>query len=105
MTAFGVLGTLIPKRFVPEGDSSEVTPQAVHLTRMWALREAALGSILLGTRQAGHRKHVLLTLGVLAAAESVVNLQTPGLDSRNRIMSAVSPAVCGVASLYAWRTA
>lgn len=93
MVALGSLATVAPKQF---GEHQ-------HLTRMWALREAALGAILLATRKSPDTAKVLLPLAALAVGEVAVTVRAPELSAGQRIGSAATAAAFGALGVYVWR--
>ncbi|WNG89341.1 hypothetical protein C6A87_009300 [Mycobacterium sp. ITM-2016-00317] len=101
MALFGALATVAPERFT----QGPVTAQSENLTRMWALREVALGAILLATSATPGRRPVLLALTGLAAAECVVNGTAAALNTSQRVGSVAGAAAFGAAGAYAWATA
>jgi len=101
MTAVGALGVVAPSRLSASTAAGEVPEETRYLTRLWTLREAALGVILLGTRKSAQRRGVLGVLVGLAAAEAVVGLTTPALTRQGRSSAVGSAAVIGAAGLFA----
>ena len=101
MTAVGALGVVAPSRLSASTAAGEVPEETRYLTRLWTLREAALGVVLLGTRKSAHRRGVLGVLVGLAAAEAVASLTTPALSQQARSTAASTAAVIGVAGLCA----
>lgn len=102
MAAVGTMACIAPRRFAQT--SGPATAETEHLTRMWALRETALGAILLGARRADSKSPVLLAVAGLAAAEVIVSLRTPGLSAPSRASTAATATAFAAASGYAWRT-
>ncbi|MET0899897.1 MAG: hypothetical protein ABWY45_18455 [Mycobacterium sp.] len=105
MLAVGASALVWPSRFVNSPEPSPSPGDREYLTRMWALREAAIGAILLGTSRSGQRRSVLVSTVVLSAAESAVILQTPTLRGKDRLTGAASAAAFGALSAYALRDA
>jgi hypothetical protein len=101
MAVFGALATAAPDRFT----QGPVTAHSENLTRMWALREIALGAILMATSATPARRPVLLALTGLAAAECVVNAGAAALSPSQRVASVAGAATFGAAGAYAWATA
>jgi hypothetical protein len=97
MTAVGVAGVLAPDRLNASGSGGTTTAEAAYLTRLWALRESALGLMLLGTRNSSHRRGVLAVTVGLAVAEIVVGLRSPVLTGRNRSSTVGTAAVFAAA--------
>lgn len=99
MVLLGAVGTVAPKRLdsTPAGDGVRAEAQRHHLTRMYAMREAALGAILLGG--GGIRAALAATVGLTAV--EVATAGSPALDQRARITTAVTATLCGVAAAYA----
>ena len=102
MTVVGTLATVAPRRFAQTPDLDGAA--RANLTRMWALREAALGAILLSTARSAARKPILATLTGLAAAEAVANLATPALGAPQRAAAVGSSVLSSLATGYAWRS-
>jgi hypothetical protein len=105
MLLVGAAGTVAPKRLDNTSASTGggPTPQAAaaqrdHLTQMYAMREAALGAILLSG--AGVKSALGATIG-LTAVEVITGVRSPALNRRSRITTAVSASLCGVAAAYA----
>jgi hypothetical protein len=105
MFAVGASALVWPSRFANSAEPSRNTGEREYLTRMWALREAAIGAILLGTSRSEHRRAVLVSSMVLSAAESAVILQSSALRHQDRIGGAASAAAFGALSAYALRDA
>lgn len=105
MLAVGASALVWPSRFVHSAEPSRSPGEREYLTRMWALREAAIGAILLGTKGSEQRRSVLVSTVVLSAAESAVILQSPALRSKDRISGAATAAAFGALSAYALRDA
>jgi hypothetical protein len=101
MAAVGLAGVLAPSRLGVSTGASEASDESRYLTQLWTMREAALGSILLGTRHATHRRSVLGVVVGLAAAEMVVGLQTPALNEKGRLSAAGSAALFTAAGIWA----
>lgn len=100
MVLLGAVGTVAPKRLdtTPAGDGVRAEAQRHHLTRMYAMREAALGAILLG---GGGIRSALAAIIGLTAVEVATGVGSPALDQRARITTAVTATLCGVAAAYA----
>ncbi|WP_166902897.1 hypothetical protein [Mycobacterium sp. DL440] len=98
MLAVGATAVLAPARF-----GSSAMPGQDYQTRMWALRETALGAILFGTRNSQRRRPVLAATTALAVAELAVSLREPTLAKANRWSAVASSAVFGVAGALAAR--
>ena len=105
MLAVGASALVWPSRFMNSPDPSGKVGEREYLTRMWALREAAIGAILLGTSRSEQRRSVLASTMVLSAAESAVILQSPALRGKDRISGAASAAAFGALSAFALRDA
>jgi hypothetical protein len=101
MAAVGLAGVLAPSRLGVSTGAAESSDESRYLTQLWTMREAALGSILLGTRKSTHRRSVLGVVVGLAAAEMVVGLQTPALNEKGRLSAAGSAAVFTAAGIWA----
>ncbi|WP_185295479.1 hypothetical protein [Mycolicibacterium litorale] len=101
MLLVGVVGTVTPRRLStasapPAG--ADAAAQRDHLTQMYSMREAALGTILLSG--AGVEAVLGATIG-LTAVEVATALRSPALDRRARITTVLSASVFGAAAAYA----
>jgi cytosine/adenosine deaminase-related metal-dependent hydrolase len=101
MVLLGAAGTATPKRLdtMATGDAAQSEAQRHHLIQMYAMREAALGAVLLG---GGSAKSALGAAVGLTAVEVVTGLRSPALDTRSRITTAVSASLIGAVAAYAW---
>lgn len=99
--AVGVVGLLAPARLSASTSGGNPTATDVYLTQLWTVREAALGAILLATRNAKHRRPILGVTAGLAATEAVLGLRSPAMTGSRRISAAVTPALFGAAAAYA----
>ncbi|WP_193043379.1 hypothetical protein [Mycolicibacterium baixiangningiae] len=97
MLLVGVVGTVTPKRLTNTSASGAVAERH-HLTQMYAMREAALGAILLSG--GGARPALGATVG-LTAVEVLTGLRAPALDRQARITTAVTASMFGAAAAYA----
>ena len=97
MLIVGLVGTVSPKRLA---NTSAATPAAErnHLTQMYAMREAALGAILLS---GGGAKPALAATAGLTAVEVITGVRSPALDRQSRITTAVTASIFGAAAAYA----
>ncbi|KUI25100.1 hypothetical protein AU196_07395 [Mycobacterium sp. IS-1742] len=102
MLIVGIVGTVAPQRLsntsAPTKGERAGAAERNHLTQMYAMREAALGAILLGG--GGARPALGATVG-LTAAEVITGLRSPALDRRSRITTAVTASLFGTAAAYA----
>ncbi len=105
MLGVGASAALKPAAFTtpsaePAADPA-TTDQAEYLTRMWALRETALGVVLLSTTTSPHRRRTLTVTALVAGAEVGVAVRSRGLSAQNRKASIASAAVFGLLSAVA----
>lgn len=84
MTAVGVAGVLLPDRLNASNAGGAMTDEVAYLNRLWAMRESAVGLMLLGTRKSAHRRGVLAITVGLAVTEIVVGLRSPVLAGRSQ---------------------
>lgn len=104
MLGVGASAALKPAAFTTsyaEPADPATTDQAEYLTRMWALRETALGAVLLSTTTSPHRRRTLAVTALLAATEAGVTVRSRGLSAQNRKASIASAAVFGLLSAVA----
>jgi hypothetical protein len=98
MLIVGIAGTVAPQRLSNTGNSRGGAVERNHLTQMYAMREAALGAILLGG--GGARSALGAVIG-LTAVEVATGVRSPALDRQSRITTAVTASLFGVAAAYA----
>jgi hypothetical protein len=101
MVAAGGAATLRPSGFAPLDDTHGASEQSLYLTRMWALRETALGAILLATHTSAHRRSVLASIAALAAGEIAVSAGTSVFDAKGRTGTIVTAGAFGLISALA----
>ncbi|WP_197373707.1 hypothetical protein [Mycolicibacterium baixiangningiae] len=97
MLLVGVVGTAAPRR-LSNTSAATAAAERNHLTQMYAMREAALGAILLSG--GGARPALGAVIG-LTAVEVATGVQSPALDRRSRITTAVTASMFGAAAAYA----
>jgi hypothetical protein len=97
MVLLGAAGTAAPRRLASTS-AGDAAQQRDHLTQMYAMREAALGAILLSG--AGVKPALGATVG-LTVVEVITGVRSPALDRRSRITTAVSASLVGAAAAYA----
>jgi hypothetical protein len=93
MSVVGAAGVLVPERLSAAPAGGAITDESAYLTRLWAMRESALGLMLLGTRKSPHRRGVMAVTVGLAMAEIVVGLRSSALSGTSQ-----SSAVGGAAA-------
>ncbi|KUI28244.1 hypothetical protein AU195_21065 [Mycobacterium sp. IS-1496] len=102
MLIVGIVGTVSPQRLsntsAPRKGDRAGAAERNHLTQMYAMREAALGAILLS---GGGAKPALAATVGLTAVEVITGLGSPALDRRSRITTAVTASTFGAAAAYA----
>lgn len=101
MAVVGAVGVAVP-RYVgaSPGDGCSADDSA-YATRMWALRETALGAILVAGRRSAHRRQLIGTTVGLALAEVAVGLRSPALTGRAQACAVVTAAVFAAAGTRA----
>ncbi|BBZ11206.1 hypothetical protein BST20_20410 [Mycobacterium branderi] len=102
MAATGVFAALMPARFTSSGPDACV-PEREFLTRMWAIREAALGAMLLNSVSFVGRRRVLAVIVGLSAAEAAVNLREPTVKGARRSIAVGSAVIFGALAGYGMR--
>jgi hypothetical protein len=102
MLIVGIIGTVAPQRLsntsAPATGDRAGTAERNHLTQMYAMREAALGAILLS---GGGATPALGAVVGLTVVEVATGVRSPALDTRSRITTAVSASLFGAAAAYA----
>lgn len=98
MLIVGAAGTVAPQRLSNTGNSGAGAAERNHLTQMYAMREVALGAILLSG--GGARSALGAVIG-LTAVEVATDVRSPALDRQSRITTAVTASVFGAAAAYA----
>jgi hypothetical protein len=102
MTAVGVAGVLAPDRVSPPPGDAGTDLNAAYQTRLWTLRETALGLIMLRTRSSDRRRDILAATVALALAEAGAALASPALSPSSRRAAVGSAALFAGAGSYAW---
>lgn len=95
LTAVGTIGTIAPQRLSTSADPAIPAGESVYLTRLWTLREGALGAMLLATRKSNRRRGILGAFVTLAAAEVVLTATTPTMTGQAKAGAVGSAALFG----------